>query len=68
MRALIVGIGAVGTRAARQLVDTPGVSEVWLADLEAGRIASVWNAPCGARGKVTVTLSRVRGFCAADAI
>jgi hypothetical protein len=44
VRALIVGIGAVGTRAARQLVDTPDVTEVWLADLDADRIASVADA------------------------
>jgi hypothetical protein len=38
---LVAGVGAVGTRAARQLVDTPGVTEVLLAGHDAGRIAKV---------------------------
>ena len=30
--ALVVGVGEVGTRAARQLVDTPGFATILLAD------------------------------------
>ena len=41
MRVLVAGVGAVGTRAARQLVDTPGVVEVLLADTDGDRMAKV---------------------------
>jgi hypothetical protein len=44
VRVLLAGVGAVGTRAARQLVDTPGVSEVLLADTDADRMKSVAEA------------------------
>ena len=44
MKALVAGVGAVGTRAARQLVDTPGVTEVLLADLDTDRMATVAEA------------------------
>ena len=40
MRVLVAGVGAVGTRAARQLVDTPGVDEVLLADVDRRRVES----------------------------
>jgi hypothetical protein len=42
--ALIVGVGEVGTRAARQLVDTPGFSTILLADADASRARSVADA------------------------
>ena len=35
--ALVVGVGEVGTRAARQLVDTPGFATILLADRDAAR-------------------------------
>jgi hypothetical protein len=41
---LLVGVGAVGARAARQLVDTPGVERVLLADLDTARLALVARA------------------------
>ena len=41
---LLVGVGAVGTRAARQLVDTPGVERTLLADREQSRAARVADA------------------------
>jgi hypothetical protein len=44
VRALVVGVGAVGTRAGRQLVDTSGVTEVLLADEDAGKLAAVKSA------------------------
>lgn len=40
MRALVVGAGAVGTRAARQLLSSPEVSEVLVADQEASAARS----------------------------
>jgi len=40
-RALVVGVGAVGTRTARQLIDTPGIDEVLLADRDAEQLADV---------------------------
>jgi hypothetical protein len=42
--ALVVGVGAVGTRAARQLVDTPGVDRVLLADTDPTRVDVVSTA------------------------
>ena len=42
--ALVVGVGEVGTRAARQLVDTPGFSTILLADRDASRARSVADA------------------------
>ena len=44
MRALVVGVGAVGTRAGRQLVDTTGVTKVLLADEDTNKVAQVANA------------------------
>jgi hypothetical protein len=44
VRVLAAGIGAVGTRAARQLVDTPGVTEVMLADTDTDRVTAVAEA------------------------
>lgn len=41
MRVAVVGLGAVGTRAARQLASTPEVDEVILRDDRASRIAEV---------------------------
>lgn len=41
---LLVGIGEVGIRAARQLVDTPGVERVLLAGHESSRLARVADA------------------------
>ncbi|MEZ5144487.1 MAG: Gfo/Idh/MocA family oxidoreductase [Acidimicrobiales bacterium] len=41
MRALVVGVGAVGTRLARQLVSTAGVGEVRLRDPDRQRLATV---------------------------
>ena len=42
--ALVVGAGDVGTRAARQLVDTPGFATILLADRDASRARSVADA------------------------
>jgi hypothetical protein len=42
--ALVVGVGAVGTRAARQLIDTPGINQVLLADRDAEQLAEVADA------------------------
>ncbi len=39
--ALVVGLGAVGTRVARQLIDTPGFDRVLLADRDAEQLAEV---------------------------
>jgi len=39
--ALVVGVGAVGTRAARQLIDTPGISRVLLADRDIAQLREV---------------------------
>ena len=36
--ALVVGVGAVGTRAARQLVDTPAIDRVLLADRDGAHV------------------------------
>jgi hypothetical protein len=42
--ALVVGVGAVGTRTARQLIDTPGIDQVLLADRDTEQLAEVANA------------------------
>ncbi len=42
--ALVVGVGAVGTRAARQLVDTPGIERVLLADRDTDHVTEVADA------------------------
>ena len=39
--ALVVGLGAVGTRAARQLVDTPGIDRLLLADRDQSQLAEI---------------------------
>src|SRR5262245_39323039 len=39
--ALVVGVGAVGTRTARQLIDTPGIDQVLLADRDTEQLAEV---------------------------
>lgn len=41
MRVAVVGLGAVGTRAARQLASTPEVEQVVVCDTQAGRIEEV---------------------------
>ena len=41
---LVVGVGAVGTRAARQLVDTPAIDRVLLADRDGALAAEVATA------------------------
>jgi len=41
---LLAGLGAVGTRAARQLVDTPGVERLLVADLDDRRAEAVASA------------------------
>lgn len=41
MRVAVVGLGAVGTRAARQLASTDGVEQVVLCDTQAGRAEEV---------------------------
>ena len=41
MRALVIGAGAVGARAVRQLVESPEVRRVLVADTDAGRQAAV---------------------------
>lgn len=41
MRIAVMGLGAVGTRAARQLASTASVEEVVLADVRAGRVDEV---------------------------
>ena len=42
--ALVVGLGAVGTRAARQLIDTPGIDRLLLADRDDVQLAEVADA------------------------
>lgn len=42
--ALVVGVGAVGTRAARQLIDTPGIDQVLVADRDAEQAKRVTEA------------------------
>ncbi len=42
--ALVVGVGAVGTRAARQLIDTPGIDRLLLADRDDTQLAEVADA------------------------
>ncbi len=42
--ALVVGLGAVGTRAARQLVDTPGIDCLLLADRDDVQLAELVDA------------------------
>jgi hypothetical protein len=44
VKSLLVGVGAVGTRTARQLIDTEGVDELLLADLATGHVAAVAEA------------------------
>lgn len=41
MRVAVVGLGAIGTRAARQLLSTPDVEEVLVGDLRAARVTEV---------------------------
>ncbi len=41
MQVAVVGLGAVGTRAARQLASTPGVERLVLADRDLARVAAV---------------------------
>ncbi|HXH57808.1 Gfo/Idh/MocA family oxidoreductase [Iamia sp.] len=41
MRAAVIGLGAVGSRAARQLASTPGVDEVLLRDSRPDRLSDV---------------------------
>ncbi|HET9729994.1 MAG TPA: hypothetical protein VFR41_11260, partial [Acidimicrobiia bacterium] len=48
--ALVVGVGAVGTRAARQLVDTPGIDQVLLADRDTAQLEEV-NTAFGAASR-----------------
>src|SRR6516225_4170994 len=42
--ALVVGLGAVGVRAARQLIDTPGIDRLLLADRDDNRLSEVAEA------------------------
>jgi siroheme synthase (precorrin-2 oxidase/ferrochelatase) len=42
--ALVVGVGAVGTRAARQLIDTAGIDRVLLADRDTDHLTDVAHA------------------------
>jgi siroheme synthase (precorrin-2 oxidase/ferrochelatase) len=42
--ALVVGVGAVGTRAARQLIDTAGIDRLLLADRDREHLAEVADA------------------------
>jgi len=42
--ALVVGLGAVGTRAARQLIDTPAIDRLLLADRDDTQLAEVAEA------------------------
>jgi hypothetical protein len=42
--ALVVGLGAVGTRAARQLIDTPGIDRLLLADRDDEQLTEVADA------------------------
>lgn len=48
---LVVGLGVVGVRAARQLVDTPGVERVLLADRNHGRVRQLVEAFGAARAE-----------------
>ncbi len=51
MRVAVVGLGALGTRAARQLASTPSVTEVILRDLRGPRIEEV-AASLGTKARV----------------
>ena len=42
--ALVVGVGAFGTRAARQLIDTPGIDRLLLADRDDNHLTEVADA------------------------
>src|SRR5262249_13950463 len=42
--ALVVGVGAVGARAARQLIDTPGIDRVFVSDRDGALAAEVADA------------------------
>ena len=44
MRAAVIGLGAVGARAARQLISTPDVDEVFVYDADPVRLAEVGTA------------------------
>ena len=48
---LLVGTGQVGVRAARQLVDTPGLDRVYLASRVPARAAEL-SEPMGDRARV----------------
>ena len=41
MRALVIGAGAVGARAVRQLVESPDVDEVAIVDTDPARQAAI---------------------------
>ncbi len=44
VRAAVIGLGAVGARAARQLISTPDVDEVFVFDSDPVRLAEVGTA------------------------
>lgn len=55
MRAVVVGVGAVGARAARQLLSSDGIDEVLLHDPDPGRVEAVRQSlGTGARGVETI--------------
>ncbi|MCB1037983.1 MAG: Gfo/Idh/MocA family oxidoreductase, partial [Acidimicrobiales bacterium] len=49
MRAAVIGLGAVGTRAARQLASTDEVERVYVCDTQPGRVDEVASA-LGSKG------------------
>jgi len=48
---LLVGVGAVGARAARQLVETPGIDRLLIADARPARVGEVAEA-MGAKAEI----------------
>ena len=44
VRAAVIGLGAVGARAARQLISTPAVDEIFVYDADPVRLAEVGTA------------------------
>ena len=59
MRALVIGAGAVGARAVRQLVESPDVEEVAVVDTDPTRQAAIVE---GSGRKAVVGHQSARGF------
>jgi saccharopine dehydrogenase-like NADP-dependent oxidoreductase len=61
VRALVIGAGAVGARAVRQLVESPGVDEVAVVDTDAARQAAIVESsgPKAVAGTIDPTVDAV---------